>query len=184
MDAPLTGPTVRGPRRLRISLRAMLMVVLLVGCSLGWLVNRARVQRAAVDAVERVHGEVLYEWEYNDGKYIPGGKSRWPRWLVSALGVDYLGSVVRVFVTQDGSDAVLDKISGLVRLEELIFRSSSPSDAGLAQLGGLTALSRLDLSKSMVTDAGLSHLGGLTGLRWLIVKNCPVRDTGLAGIRG
>ena len=49
MDAPLTGPTVRGPRRPRISLRAMLMVVLLLGCSLGWLVHRARVQRAAVD---------------------------------------------------------------------------------------------------------------------------------------
>jgi internalin A len=165
MDAASTGPTVRGPRRPRISLRAMLVVVLFLGCSLGWLVHRARVQRAAVDSVERVRGEVLYEWEYKDGKYIPGGRPWWPRWLVSALGVDYLGSVVRVFVTQDGSDAVLDKISGLARLEELIFTSSSPSDGGLARLGGLTGLRYLDLSKSGVTDAGLSHIGTLTGLR-------------------
>ena len=132
MHAPSTGPTVRGPRRPRISLRAMFMVVLFLGCSLGWLVHRARVQKAAVDAVERVRGEVLYEWQYKDGKYIPDGRPWWPRWLVSVLGVDYLGSVARVIVTQDGSDAVLDEISGLGRLEELIFTSSSPSDGGLA----------------------------------------------------
>ena len=132
-----------------------------------------------MDSVEWVGGVVLYEWQYKDGKYIPGGRSWWPRWLVSVLGVDYLGSVVRVIVTQEGADAVLDQISGLGRLEELIFTSSSPSDAGLGALGGLTGLKDLDLSKSGATDAGLSHLGGLTGLRWLIVKNCPVGDAGL-----
>jgi hypothetical protein len=88
MDTASNGPTVRGPRRPRISLRAMLVVVLFLGCSLGRFVHRARVQRAAVDSVERVRGEVLYEWEYKDGKYIPGGRPWWPRWLVSALGVD------------------------------------------------------------------------------------------------
>ena len=179
MDAPLTGSTAGRPRRPRISLRAMLVVVMFLGCWLGWLVHRARVQKAAVDSVERISGEVLYEWQYKDGNYISGGRSGWPRWLVSTLGVDYLDSVVRVIVTQDGSDAVLHEISGLGRLEEVIFTSSSPTDNGLARLGGLTGLRYLDLSKSGVTDAGLSHLGGLTSLRWLIVKNCPVGDTGL-----
>ena len=136
MDAPSTGPTRPGAAPAPHQPPGhLLMVVLFLGCWLGWIVHRARVQRAAVDSVERVGGVVLYEWQYKDGKYIPGGRSWWPRWLVSVLGVDYLGSVVRVIVTQEGPDAVLDQISGLGRLEELIFTSSSPSDAGLAQPG-------------------------------------------------
>ena len=148
---------------------------------------RSLVKWIAVGQREQV-GQVHQDgtaWSGNreDGKYVVGGKPWWPEWLVSLVGVDYLGSVVRVIVTLDGSDAVLEKISGLGRMEDLIFTSSAPTEAGIAHLGWLTGLKYLDLSKSAVIDGGLSHLKSLSRLRWLIVKNCPVSDAGLAHIR-
>src|SRR6516225_6253851 len=173
--------------RFRLSVRAMVTLIVVLGCSLGWVVHRARVQRDAVYALMREGGRgtvVSYDWEYKDGNYIPNGKLRWPRWLVKSVGVDYLGSVERVFLSQNGSDADLRWIGSLNRLGELVFTQSSPTDGGLAHLEGLTQLSYLDLSKSGVTDAGMAHLKGLTDLRSLILKDCPFGDAGLANIRG
>ena len=83
-------------------------------------------------------------------------------------------------VTQHGSDAVLDGISGLSRMEELIFTASSPSD------GGLCTPRRIDRVEVSGPFQERGHRRRpraiwerLTGLRWLIVKNCPVGDTGL-----
>jgi hypothetical protein len=56
----------------------MLVVVMAPGCSFGWLVHRARVQEAAVDSLERVHGQVVDEWNIKDGKYIRAGRTRSP----------------------------------------------------------------------------------------------------------
>lgn len=134
----MLNPSLRPNRwrwyRVRISLRAMIILVVVVGCSLGWIVYRARVQREAVNAVMRPDGRgttVSYNWEYKDGKYIPAGKPQWPRRLVELIGVDYFGTVVRVFLAQYGSDADLGQIASLDRLEELVFTQSSPTDDGL-----------------------------------------------------
>ena len=81
--------------RLRVSLRALMIIVLVLGCGLGWVVRRAHVQRDAVAAIERCGGRVWYDWEVRrsrvqaDGEYIGGisrkkSVSRWPKWLVSA----------------------------------------------------------------------------------------------------
>jgi internalin A len=186
MHDPSSAANKRRRFRARLSLRAMIIFVVVVGCSLGWVVHRVRVQRDAVAALMRPGpggAVVLYDWEYTDGRYIPGGKPWWPRWVVEPVGVDYFGSVSRVFLGWHGSDADLGHIGDLYQLEELIFTQSSSTDAGLAHLERLTQLRRLDLSKSGVTDAGTARLRGLTGVRWLSLKDCPVSDAGLANIR-
>ena len=48
-------------RSLRFSLRGLIVVVLIIGGSLGWVVHRARVQRRAVAAIEKAGGTVEYE---------------------------------------------------------------------------------------------------------------------------
>jgi hypothetical protein len=187
MYDPSPRPIKRRWYRVRLSVRAMIILVVVLGCWLGWVVHRARVQRGAVNAVMRPGGRgtvVLYDWEYKDGNYVPNGKLRWPRWLVEFVGVNYFGTVSRVFLAQHGSDADLSQIAALYPLEELVFTQSSPTDDGLAHLEGLTQLRYLDLSKSGVTNAGMSHLKGLTSVRSLILKDSPVSDAGLADIRG
>src|SRR5690349_5325890 len=50
----------------RLSLRALMFLVLVLGGGLGWVVHRAHVQRDAVAAVMKAHGHIGYEWEYKD----------------------------------------------------------------------------------------------------------------------
>ena len=48
-------------RYLRFSLRGLIVIVLIIGGSLGWMVQSARVQREAVAAIEKAGGIVQYE---------------------------------------------------------------------------------------------------------------------------
>ena len=64
---------------------------------LGWVVHRAHVQRDAVAAIQQAGGEVLYEWEWANGKRIlRKTQPPWPPWLINWLGPDYFGNVVSV----------------------------------------------------------------------------------------
>jgi hypothetical protein len=57
------SPATTKPNRLwfRISIRMMLLIVLLIAVLLGWQVNKARVQREAVESVQRYGGWVHYD---------------------------------------------------------------------------------------------------------------------------
>ena len=171
---------------LRLSLRTLIVLTLVVGGGLGWFVQHARTQRAAVKAVEKAGGVVKYNWEYKDGRSIAGGRPVWPLWLVRRLGVDYFGRVVRVDLSRrsgaKASDDVLAPIAQLDGLEDLDLHGPSITDAGLVHLERLTRLNALTLFTQQVTDAGLAHLKGLTGLERLVLSNTKITDAGLANL--
>jgi hypothetical protein len=73
---------------LRFSLRGLIVFVIGVGAVLEWIVRQAHVQRDAVAAIEEVDGSVRYDWEFRNGRSLPGGKPWAPRWLVNLIGVD------------------------------------------------------------------------------------------------
>src|SRR5262249_41670584 len=83
---------------LRLSLPALIVLVLVIGGSLGWVVHSARVQRDAVAAVQKLGGTVTYDWERKDGRSVPNGKPWVPRWLLDRVGIDYFGHVTQVRV--------------------------------------------------------------------------------------
>ena len=151
----------------RFSLRAMIVVVLLIGCGLGWVVRSAHVQRDAVAAIGKAGGIVSYDWEWSNGKSIPGGKPWAPKWLVDLIGVDYFGHVTSVWLEQPATDGAIVEVGHLTQLERLQLVGGFVSDGELAHLKGLTKLSNLCLSN--VSDAGLAHLKGLTKLKGLIL---------------
>jgi hypothetical protein len=86
-------PKSRWPR-LRLSVRALMILVLLLGGGLGWIERSARIQRDAVAAIERTGAGDVYDWQLRNGTHNPKGKPWAPRWLVDRLGVDYFGSAV------------------------------------------------------------------------------------------
>jgi hypothetical protein len=53
-------------RYLRVSVRGLIVVVLLIGASLGWIVRSAHTQRDAVAPLKRAGGLVRYEWGRTD----------------------------------------------------------------------------------------------------------------------
>ena len=60
---------MRAPR-VRLSLRLAMLLVLAFACGLGWWAHRARVQHAAVIAIQRAGGGVAYGGELrDDGTY-------------------------------------------------------------------------------------------------------------------
>jgi internalin A len=164
----------------------MMILVLLLGAGLGWIVHiihKARLQRDAVAAIEREGGMALYDWEWKDGTFHRG-RPWWPRRLEKLIGIDYLSNVVYVSFDDGISDAKLEMVGCLPRLETLDYFESSATDAGLAHLQGLTRLKNLDLHDSEVTDAGLVHLEGLTGLQELDLSSTPITDAGLVHLEG
>src|SRR4051794_1544302 len=90
-----------------LNVRALMVVVLILGGVFGWiahLARLARVQRDAVAAVSKAHGSVLYDWQMQgdevrvnpDTNTTENEVPRVPKWLVDRLGVEYFGDVAQV----------------------------------------------------------------------------------------
>ena len=118
---------------MRFSLRGLIVLVLIVGCWLGWMVRSAQIQRAAVAAIERSGGWVWYDWHFNNGSVVRNAKPWAPKWLVDRVGVDYFGDVVFVGLRGQGSDAELIHVGHLSRLETLILDTTHVNDVGIAR---------------------------------------------------
>ena len=101
----------------RFSLRALIVLVLLIGCGLGWPVRSAHVQRDAVAAIRRAGGNVLYDWEWNNGKSIARGKPWAPRWLTDLTGVDYFDHVTSVWLQPVPTDGAIVEVGHLTQLD-------------------------------------------------------------------
>ena len=125
--------------RLRLSVRALIVLVLIVGGWLGWLVRGARIQREAVTAIRRAGGWVYYDRQRRgDLQYDPFAEPGGPRWLVDRVGVDYFSSPVYVtFVMQRPDDGIMAPIARLGRIERLELSGPKVTDAGLVHLGEL-----------------------------------------------
>jgi hypothetical protein len=114
-------------KRLRLSLGAMMIIVLGIGGILGWVVHRAHVQRDAVAAIttlrRNTRGSVYYDWQFVAGqgdkdakprgpkwmrdalgKFDEDAKPRGPKWLRDALGPDVFDTVVNVHIEGDNVD--------------------------------------------------------------------------------
>src|SRR4051812_23282319 len=99
MTRPAEGQVEASPprRRLRLSVRAMMAVVLVLAVVLGLMVRRAQVQRDAVAAIGRTGGSLHYGWEVT--RVVPNidtdsRRKPWcSKWLADRLGPDYFGHV-------------------------------------------------------------------------------------------
>ncbi len=190
MAANGTGQPQPAPRRrrtfFRVSVRGLLLLVLVIGCGLGWIVQIVRagqVQRRAVAAIYQAGGWVVYDTEWDENRTTSTWKPRWPRWLVDQVGVDYFGNVVFINLHDRGTDAVLAHVAKLEHLKQLHRPGLTVTDAGLAHLGRLEDLHLLSLDDTRVTDAGLAHLKGLPRLKWLKLTRTGVTDAGVAELQ-
>jgi hypothetical protein len=60
-------------------MRALIVLVLVIGAALGWMVYCARVQRKVVAVIQYARGWVVYGWESQKGLSIANVKPRWPK---------------------------------------------------------------------------------------------------------
>jgi Leucine Rich repeat len=198
-------------RFIRFSLRGLIVIVLVIGGSLGWIVHGARVQSEAVAAIEKAGGVVSYEWE-GESLICPSpskrGSGHWvPRWIVKLVGIDYFDHVSGVALSDEDSAAALShlrdlphikrlflmgpcltddellNLEGLHRLEFLCLRGSNVTDAGMKRVKNLSSLAELDLDRTRISDAGLAELEPLSSLWNLSLVETNVGDAGLAHLK-
>ncbi len=98
MSEPMTELSKRRRPWFSISLRAMMLLILVVGGLMGWKARRASLQRHAVAAVEAAGGRVTYDFEDTTRPlpFVPATEPDAPRWLRDLLGDEYFREIIRV----------------------------------------------------------------------------------------
>jgi Leucine-rich repeat (LRR) protein len=176
-------------RRLRVSVRSLTIVVLVVGCTLGWAVRSTRIQKEAVKAIRQARGGVTYGSQYLGGTlYDFSGKPWWcPRWLVKQIGIDYVDSPVQVVFSNDTSkctDLIVAQVAKLGRPEWLVLSGNKITDAGIRNLSNVTSLTRISLCFTAISDSGLAYLCGLNRVEALDLAYTGVGDSGMRQLAG
>jgi len=178
--------------RIRLNVRALMFLILVFGCWLGWYVHRVQVQRDAVAAIKRAGGSVAYDWEWgraNSDIMRTTGRPRAPQWLADRVGIDWIANVILVDLgtrRNDPNQAGDETLAQVRRLGHLKFlwlsNNTTITDAGLAQIKGLTALRGLHIDDTLVSDAGLAHLKGMSRLETLNLAGSRVTDGGVLNL--
>lgn len=136
---------------MRFSLRTLLLVMTSLVLWLGYKADQTHRQRAAVKAIERLHGSLRYDDSLSE--------SHVRHWLAGWLGRDAIANVDAVYL---GGSAVNDDdlayLKNLPKLRTLVLTSSPITDAGLLHLRRLTRLETIDLRFTNMTDAGVASL--------------------------
>jgi Leucine rich repeat/Leucine Rich repeat len=183
-ERPMSTSTPR-TRRLAISLKGLLLLVLIVGALLAWPINRAREQRRLVKRLPRPGVTLHYDWEFVAAKYTRGSGPPGPRWLRTWLGDEYFQEIVSVDIaeTQDHTAALeraLDYLRDLDRLRELHINAHSLQDAHMARVAALTRLESLEIGgPNHLTSAGHAHIRSLGNLRSIAINDCAITDVWL-----
>ena len=171
---PDQAPSPRKRRWFQFSLRTVLIVVTLLCIGPGGYVaheqRKARKQKAAVEAIEKLGGYVHYD------KELPVRSAM----LRQILGKHSYGKARLVGLRDiQVSDADLVHLAELKNLTDLWLDDTHVTDAGLVHLDGLRTLRFLSLDNTQVTDAGMVHLAELKNLEFLLLDFAQVTDAGL-----
>jgi hypothetical protein len=169
--------TPLAPRRrvLRFSLRAMLLLVVVIGAALSWTMHKVRQQAKAVAVLEGMGCNLGFE--NSTLSYVP--------WMTTLVGNDGIRNVIFLdALNAPLTDTDLALASGLPHLRHLHLASTQVTDDGLANIQGLTELVELSLSSTHVGGQGLARLQELEQLQWLDLDGTQVTDAELVHLRG
>lgn len=179
-------------KRFRLSLGAMMIIILGIGCGFGWVAHRAHVQRDAVAAImaprRNTQGRVYYDWQFVAGEFAEDARPRGPKWLRDALGPDVFDTAVFVDIEGDNlDDELLKNVGRLHGLESVKIRGHAAPDltpAGMAHLLTLPRLKILSVRGLAIPRGFVAGLAGKTGVRELWLPQAAVTDDEMAIIGG
>lgn len=138
----------------------------------AWRMERARRQKEAVEAIEEVAYDVLYDYQilrymeftFLDGKqvslpvYSLDRKLAKPLWLKRLLGDDFFSHVISVDLSSKATNGDLSILPVFSHLVDMRARNSHITDEGLACLGSCNKLRYIDLKGTQVTPEGVMKL--------------------------
>lgn len=200
-----------GRKWFQFSLRSFLAVVTVFAIWLGWNVDRAAKQHAAIKAVGKLGGGTSYVWQTRPEDGYPGNWVRpVPEWLCALLGEDLFSDVGLVwfgpetvdtdlrwlnyfdaasirFLSLNGpelTDTALDAVPYMPNLKTLKLCGAGITDDGLENLSKCPDITDLHLQFApKVTDAGTRTLTRLTKLRRLCIEHTQMTPRGVESLR-
>jgi hypothetical protein len=169
-------------RWFQFSLKTLLVALTLLCLGPGGYVayeqNKARKEKAAVKAIEKLGGSVYY-FDYFEKQTVRSPMMR------QILGDESFGNAVELqFYDTHVADADLAHLSALKHLNRLSLVGTQVTDAGLVHLAGLKALRILDLDDTQVAGPGFVDLAGLKRLKYLSLARTQINDDGLENLSG
>jgi hypothetical protein len=127
--------------RFQFSIRSLLVLTVAVALPCSWLaveMKNAREQTEAVEAIGKLGGQVIYDWQLDaNGSPTYRTQPTTPAWLRSLLGDYFFAEVVGV-----GKNAELEYLTRFTKLQGLNLRGTNVTDAWLKQLKLTTMLFR------------------------------------------
>ncbi len=183
---------------LRLSVRAIMITVLIVGFGLGWIVHRSHVQRDTIEEIRAFGGQVVYDWQLKrlpnaTSQFDPQGRPHGPEWLVAFLGPDFLGHVERVHLGPRNRNNALKQVGKLEGVRILTFSRgvdllklasvgmNALPNSGLSRLQGVAELVTTDLAPQPIQGTSLKYLKNLTQLERLdLPDDASITDADLA----
>ncbi len=173
-DSPTPPPRPHPRRRLRVSLRGLMVLVVLIGGAAGWVANTIRTQRQSIAAVRAAGGDVRFDWEKQQvgvsrGRPVYRREPAAPAWLRRWLGDELFQSVLSIVFPDPVPPDALATVARFDRLERVILGDLTGVGDGLRHLRGLGQLNHVWLAGPGTTDAMLTDLAEIPSIRQLTV---------------
>ena len=167
--------------RLRLSLRTLMSLILVIALALGWIIQRAEVQRKAVADLERAGFSLTFRWGWSETRFDPSVKNpQWLQWLIDRLGPDYFRDVEFLGDARNPApivdDHLMAQIGRLSKLERIIFNDTEGlTDERMAFLSNLTGLKEF-YANADIHGAGLMHFKRMRNLQILSLGSITDQD--------
>lgn len=180
-------------RRLRFSLRFLLLAVVLLSCWLAVTANRVHRKRLAVDTLRRLDATFWYDYQRSAshdedvffgetrtgatfigyGALDPRNECPGTRWIRRVIGDDFFRELYSVDLSRKSvSTEDLRSVNAVGTLAILNLTRSQVTDEALKMVADHRTLRVLILDGTGVSDAGLKHIRGLSQLRSLSLNDC------------
>ena len=191
-------------RRLRYSLRFVLVATTILALVIAYFADCARNERAALAAINESGGWVTYDHEYDSSQhYVRNADSKAPTVLVDVLGRHWFDRIVTASgLTSEFGDTELATLSRLSKLRSVSnnhawagsqiatismnhsrvyelpkeIGDSEITDVGLSHLANCKSLESIALRGDSMTNTGIEHLSELPNLKYLAISSLRVTD--------
>jgi hypothetical protein len=127
-----------------------------------WLakrLDRAKKQRKAIEAVEKLRGGVFYDYQKGSSICRPAGEPRAPGWLRRLLGDQFFADVVGIGFSGDNvANEALANLRAFPNLEFVMLNCPKVDNGGLAHLVGFPHLNLLEIRETRVSEDAIMKL--------------------------
>jgi hypothetical protein len=169
----------------QFSLRTFFIFVTIIALGVAWLVSTwkyVREQRTAVASLQKVGGNITYNYEEKGPRTWTSNQPPQPEWLRKLLGPEYFDRPSKLSFKNrqmPASDDWVDDINTIGSFKTLMLWGSSVTDKSLELLAKSDQVVEMHLNDTTITNKGIMHLKKFPSMKWLLLRYAKISDEGV-----